>query len=343
MFEFFFNQLNNEKYRTDSGFTSPLQNWRDAYGMTFLMRLLVESTETKGKLYVPEMDLLIQNLIKRKFFDAEYINTKSELELGPQFDQQHILGIASEHKKTNTVISKAQLIPTKRIEKLNTETGEYEPFAMDGQIKVVSKDKVKVIENGEERTTRVMITAQKPEENISFHEYSSNEIVDEGCFQGDENLPDSVSLDNDESEDENQIKGPAIDLEEDCLESKIGRWTANVEPQHQEEIKNKVLRPEHFDKTSVLTKSNETFMTKENKYKYAKSASTRFIETHSIIETPSKHYAKRTTLLLLSCRTEKWKITECILDDYSAAIDVGHKDAEGSNAQWVKLGGHVDI
>ena len=73
-------------------------------------------------------------------------------------------------------------------------------------------------------------------------------------------------------------------------------------------------------------------MTKENMYKYAKRASTRFKETHSIIEAPNKHYAKRTTLLLLSCRTEKWMITECILDHHSGAIDASQKDARGSNA-----------
>ena len=68
---------------------------------------------------------------------------------------------------------------------------------------------------------------------------------------------------------------------------------------------------------------------KEHKYKYAQSASTRFIETHTTVEAPNKLYAKKTTLLLLCCRTGKWKIAASILNLYP--VDVRHKDAKGSN------------
>ena len=334
LFDYFIAKL-NEEIDEETGYTSPLQNWSDTYGMTFLMRLLAESAENQRS-HAPIMDLMIEGIIQGHYFDEEYINTKAEVELGPQFDQQHILGIASENKKTNTVISKNQLIPTKRIEKQNPETGEYEPFAMEGQIKVVSKNKVQVCENGEERETRVMITTQKPGEKLDIpSEKYQVRNEDELDFEGYEELLapiDSVSYDGYESEEENHKEGIILDVEEDVLQTKIERWTATAEPQHQDEIKPKLLRPEHFDKTSVLTKGNQTFMTKENKYRYAQSASTRYIETHSIIETPNKYYAKKTTLLLLSCRTGKWKIVESLLNEYPNSLDINHKDAKGWNA-----------
>ena len=48
------------------------------------------------------------------------------------------------------------------------------------------------------------------------------------------------------------------------------------------------------------------------------------------MEKPSEHFAKRTTLLFLACKTNKWDIVEILLKNYK--MDVNHKDTGGSNA-----------
>ena len=114
-------------------------------------------------------------------------------------------------------------------------------------------------------------------------------------------LGEAISLDGDDSEAEDKSNGciPELDLPTYSLEKKIGQWTVdNIK----ESEPGKIVEPEHFDQTSVITDSNETFMTKENKYKFAPSASTRIMETHSTVEAQSKHYARGTTLMLLACK-----------------------------------------
>ena len=61
----------------------------------------------------------------------------------------------------------------------------YQPLSNDKQTKVMSKEKIKVCENGKERQTRVMITTKKfegklqttanehPESNVEEH-YNDN-------------------------------------------------------------------------------------------------------------------------------------------------------------------------
>ena len=82
--------------------------------------------------------------------------------LAPQFDLQHQLGEKSANKKKNTVISDDQLIPIKPVKRLNVETGQYEQIVPDNdnQIKIMSKEKIKVRDNGPERNTRVMVTVK---------------------------------------------------------------------------------------------------------------------------------------------------------------------------------------
>ena len=145
---------------------------------------------------------------------------------------------------------------------------------------------------------------------------------------------------------------PPVDLPEEELETKINQWNLDeyetmfsndanassedasfenkVNKKNVDEVKDRIVEPEHFDKTSILTDSNETFMTEEKRYKYAPSASTRYVETHSEVETPSIYFAKKTTLLLLACRIRKWPLVETLLDTYTP--NPNHKDAEGSNA-----------
>ena len=126
LFKYFFNRLNEEEAKGESGHTRSLTYWRDTYGMTFLMRLLVDSTE-KEYSWSPEVDLLITKIIEGKFYDAAYVNTAADLGLGLQFDQQHILGDTSENKKRNTVILKDQIIPEKVSKYLTKKQGCINP------------------------------------------------------------------------------------------------------------------------------------------------------------------------------------------------------------------------
>ena len=82
------------------------------------------------------------------------------MELGPQFNLQHIWGVASPNKEQNTVIAKYQVFKVKRAQRLHKESGEYEPDIPDrkGQIKMISVDKIKVKEGDTEKESRVKIT-----------------------------------------------------------------------------------------------------------------------------------------------------------------------------------------
>lgn len=317
--------------------------------MTFIMRLLVDNADVESAdSNNPAVDLLIRTIIEEKVFDNEYIDTQAEVALGPQFDLQHRLGIASASKKRNTVISEGQIVEMKRVERLNIETGLYEPIVpdKDGQVKMISKKRINVSDDGPERETRVMLTVKKQYQRETFKETTESE----NSFD-----LDAVSLDGDESDASKEKQ--SLDLPKEGLETKINHWNledvnsmvsheatdempslhnsndniGTENPQNNlDEIRPRIVEPEHFDKTSILTESKETFMTKENRYKYAPSASTRYVETHSEVESPNKYFAKRTTLLLLACRIKKWSLVESILDNYTP--NVNHKDAQGSNA-----------
>ena len=328
LFSAFFLNLKDKDKRDAAGYAFDMEDWRDRYGMTFLMRLLAEEDDS--------MVVLTQWIIEGQFFDEEYINLQAEnMDLGAQFDLQHRFGRVSANKLRNTVIAEDQVFKVKRVQRLN-ESGQYEPVIpdKDGQVKMISEKKVKVKEEGNEQTSRVMITVKDTHPNDQEKENHMNEdnaFNDEtdADFLDDDDLGEAVSIDGDESEEENDTKEkmPDLDLPVISIEKKIGQWTVeNIK----EANPGKIVEPEHFDKTSVISDSEETYMTKANKYKIAPSASTRFLETHSAVEEPSKCYARRTTLLLIACKTKRWGVVQSLLKTYT--LNVNHKDADGSNA-----------
>ena len=353
LFKAFLENLQVTSRRENAGFTAALEDWRDRYGMTFLMRLLVDNADiSSADANDPAVDLLIRTIIEGNFFDNEYIDMKTEIDLGPQFDLQHRLGIISANKKRNSVIADGQIPAMKRVNKLNVETGDYEPIVpdKDGQVKMISKERIKVRDDGLEKKTRVMLTVKRPESKLQ------ETIKEEFGSEGSSSLG-ALSVNGDESEDDN-VK-PSIDLPEEELETKISQWNLNdneamysddanasnkipsldlskdhigtkIHNKNIDEVRDRIVEPEHFDKTSILTDTDETFMTKENRYKYAPSASTRYVETHTEVETPSKYFAKKTTMLLLACKLRKWPLVESLMDTYTP--NPNHKDAEGSNS-----------
>ena len=151
LFEAFFERLKKPNIREKAGYSAALEDWRDRYGMTFIMRLLVDNADQdSADSNDPCVDLLLKAIIEGQFFSDEYIDIQAELGLGPQFDLQHRLGLVSANKEKNSVFLDGQIIPVKRLVRKNLETGLYEPVVpeKDCQEKVISKQKVKISENG---------------------------------------------------------------------------------------------------------------------------------------------------------------------------------------------------
>ena len=130
LFEFFLEKFSLQGINGELNSTFGLENWRDRYGMTFLMRLF---SDNEDSLYVStkRTDLLIKCIIEGKYFDDEYIKIEADVELATQFELQHRLGVKSVNKKKNLIISTDQLMKVKRIERLNVETGQYEKIVPD--------------------------------------------------------------------------------------------------------------------------------------------------------------------------------------------------------------------
>ena len=356
LFMTLFYKLQDKDKGQMAGYTSSLEDWQDQYGMTFLMRLLSDTEDNR------HVNKVLPWIIEEKVFNEDYINHQADMELGPWFNLQHILGVASPNKERNTVISKDQVFKVKRVHRLNKESGNYEPDIPDrkGQIKMISVDKIKVKEGDNEKESRVKITVGDIDQERNKRKSNEGVIGESLSLDEEENLSEdkttdcisqldhavcdlgeAVSLDGDDSEAEDKSNGciPELDLPIYSLEKKIGQWTVdNIK----ESKLGKIVEPEHFDRTSVITDSNETFMTKENKYKFAASASTRIMETHSTVEAQSKHYARGTTLMLLACKFHRWDVVKSLLNSY--IIDVNHKDADGSNALHLAIvAGEVEI
>ena len=73
--------------------------------------------------------------------------------------------------------------------------------------------------------------------------------------------------------------------------------------------------PEHFDTQSVKTNlSNENqFLAKGKKFQYSESISTKVVETPVTFDPVSKHFSRKTTLVLLASKTKSWNIVRSIL------------------------------
>ena len=126
------------------------------------MRLLGDNADSIESISLA-VDLLEEKIIDGEFFDDEYIDTKADMDLTAHFDLQQRLGIASANKKQKTVIGKDQLIKVKRVKKYDVKTGQYDAInpEKDHQVKVMSKERVKVSGDGPERKTRVMVTVKE--------------------------------------------------------------------------------------------------------------------------------------------------------------------------------------
>ena len=318
------------------------------------MRLLIEADvkfNVTSRHAERNVGIFLQWIIEGEYFDNDYINLVADnLDLATQFNLQHRHGVVSANKERNTIISDDQLVKVKRVTKQNQMTGQYEKMEADkdGQIKMISEKRVKVQEHGLERDSRFMVTVKKPatfdeelsyiqdrkedspEKELSHTNDKANNQCDDDERDEEEDLGEpieAVSRDGDESEGEEDREETTLGLPTYDNAKKVGEWALeNII----EANPSKFVVPEHFDKTSVITDTNETFITQKNKYKIAPSASTRFLETHSTVEKPSLHYAKRTTLLLLACKTRFWDIVPSLITKY--VLDVNHKDAAGSNA-----------
>ena len=74
--------------------------------------------------------------------------------------------------------------------------------------------------------------------------------------------------------------------------------------------------PEHFDSESVYSKATEgeSFRTKNNEYRFAKSDSTKVLKTPQEREEVSSFYSRNTTLLLLAAKTKSWNVVKAILE-----------------------------
>ena len=278
--------------------------------------------------------------------------------------------MTSENKVRNTLISEGQIVPMKRITKQNRDTLQYEPIKpdKDGQVKMVSKGRIKVKEDGLERTSRVMVTVRdekggnrrEKEDGLESEDHNSEVELDickdnanggHDLSEEDDDLGETqevVIWDENESEDEVHNRETIPGLVPHDPAKEIDKWTQQSPfgKSALENIKeaepNKIVEPEHFDKTSIITDTDQTLKTEEHKYKIAQNASTKYMETHSTVEKPSEHFAKRTTLLVLACKTNKWDIVEILLKNYK--IDVNHKDAGGSNALHLAISaGKADV
>ena len=71
LFKTFTHKLQDKKKWEEAGYDSSLKNWRYRYGMTFLMRLLLEANKVCYEAHSGKaVSLLLQWIIKGEFFDS---------------------------------------------------------------------------------------------------------------------------------------------------------------------------------------------------------------------------------------------------------------------------------
>ena len=245
--------------------------------MTLLMNMVI-SAEEKMTNHSKHMRQLIELIIKEEYFDDDYINHKADYDLSVQFQMQHYQGVQKQTKKKNTIIVPGQEIKLKKVKKTNDEkqiTGKMR----DDQIKMISKHKVQLIlafgTDKEERIDkRIMVTCRLQETLKHKKKFSVQVKEDRLCHLG-ENEP--------------------------LITDSISRISENkIESASQEAI------PEHFDTQSIITNtSNENhFFAKGKNFQYSESISTKVIITPESLQPISKHFSRKTTLLLLASKTK---------------------------------------
>ena len=156
-----------------------LDKWKDEFGMTLLMRVLISSKDTSTHID-RHMLLLLESIIRKEYFDDNYINLKTATELQERFELQHFHNICKEEKKKNTVIAHGQEIYLKKIKRI--ENGEYlDTFGrmINGQVKMVSKEPIELEGKGKKRA---MLTVTIPEttnqSNNVFPEHFDTDSID---------------------------------------------------------------------------------------------------------------------------------------------------------------------
>ena len=120
--------------------SSPMCEWKDRYGMTLLMNMVITAEDRK------HMRQLVELIIKNNYFNDSYLNLKAEYELTTQFELQHFEGSFTETKGRNTRIAPCQKIAFKKILKKGND-GWMETFdrMKDNQMKMVSKGLVRLL------------------------------------------------------------------------------------------------------------------------------------------------------------------------------------------------------
>ena len=348
-----------------------LSKWTDGFGMNLLMRIITFTEDMGNGTLKSTFDHLLQYIIEDEMFDDDYINQRVQFNLQVQFKMSHIYGKVKSSKQKNDVIATEQLMKFKKILRKNPETGELEEVVGSkqnpGQVKMVAKEKVLIQdEDGNMVYKRPMITMNtlknSSTEPVDMDNDEEDEDEDDNYDQvideDDVLMEDAISVDgdlsaDDDGEEDDNLGTNCSDFFEKCqdwnvtevknIQKKILKWTID-----QPEIQKRLVNPEHFDNASVISKSNETFKTKKNEYKYAPSASTKFSDTIDMGEAPSKYCCKGTNLLLLASKTKKWNIVKAILslnpETYSTLFTKGdkkhpllHKDEQGEDCFYLAI------
>ena len=106
--------------------SSPMCEWKDRYGMTLLMNMVI-TAEDRMTIHSKHMRQLVELIIKNNYFNDSYLNLKAEYELTTQFELQHFEGSFKEIKGRNTTIAPCQKIAFKKILKKGND-GWMETF-----------------------------------------------------------------------------------------------------------------------------------------------------------------------------------------------------------------------
>ena len=249
--QLFFVRVHQELLRNN---VHPMSAWRDKFGMTLLMKMVI-SEDTVVQPILKKNIQLVELIIKSELFDDDYINHKADYGLDLQFQLQHYQGLHKADKKINTVIVAGQEISLKRVKVRNAE-GEFVdkrgPKMQEGQVKMISKMPVKLIQNNVEMEKRIMITCRLPDNSTAANKEKFRVDVKEDNFYKD---------------------GLPLAMEYLALETKTDE---EIDVLNKQEVV-----PEHFDSASLHTKTTggETVITQKNQYKYAESAATEIIHS----------------------------------------------------------------
>ena len=191
------------------------------------------------------------------------------------------------------------LFRSKKAKIKNQESGEYEDIRgakmIPGQVKMISKQPVKLrTSEGSEVEKQIMVTCR-----LLKRSCSEVTLADSGIDEMEAEVTQDTLTDTDGSLNFDQLS-----LEE------------NDDSEEDMDQGEEFVIPEHFDKDSIHTKSSggETMKTKSNEYRYAASSKTQVLAAPSSFAPINKHFAKKTTLLLLAAKTKSWGVVKAILE-----------------------------